>query len=682
MPIEMKERLVTDEIKKLVPVLGRENANRLSKAYLLGDEDTRKRIFELLDVMKAAVFTDNKMKGSILMEPPPKETAIAGDLELGHVLYGKEKLYPLMIPEESLLTHIGIFGSSGYGKTNISYWLIKKLSERGIPVLVFDFSKRNYKDLLSTDLKDRIDIYTVGRDVVPFKFNPLKPPEGVLLSQWMKEFSSIFDHAYWLLGGGRHIILKAMDTVHEENKRPRLKDLKDWLSEYGSTSLPARERNWLATATRPLESLCFKELGKVFDCDNGFKPSDFFKEGRITVLELDALDTNDKTFFIEITLQWLRDWLLVGNKREELVGTIILEEAHHVLNREKANKIGSETVMDLIFREVRELGLGVIYIDQHPSMVSYPAMGNTSTHIYMNLGLDTKHSSDVLDASNMLGLDEDEGSYLRKLPIGHGFVLCRTKDFREPFLVEFNKVDLQKGSITDDFIMNHMAGRIEKLVEEGESIESQREPIREEPIEKKPVKPSLSELGDHEWRIMEIIGKGQASFASQIYKVMKVSGSVFNTKVKNLLDMGLVGRKQAKSGKNKMHCYFLTETGEQVFGSKFGSTVKEIEKDTREIIERFTLSGWAFNKEENSLVFQDENARQTKVRLETTQDREKILRDLDDSYYFICSSERIRNLVIQQSSRLSYERGKPMILFLSTIEKFDHSGSFDRIDIG
>ncbi|MCH7761355.1 hypothetical protein IIA15_08185, partial [candidate division TA06 bacterium] len=273
---------------------------------------------------------------------------------------------------------------------NLSYSLIEKLSDQNVPVIIFDFSKRNYKDLLSTHLKDRINLYTLGRTPAPFKFNPLKPPPGILLSQWMKEFSSIFDHAYWLLGGGRAVILKALDNVFASNKHPTMQDLKAWLDEYGTSSLPSRERNWISTAMRPLESLCFKEVGDIFNIKEGILPSEFFTPGRITILELDALDTNDKTFFIEIILQWIRDWLLVNWKKEQLAGVVILEEAHHVLNREKAKKMGSETVMELVFREVRELGLGIIYIDQHPSMVSYPALGNTSTHVYMNLGLDTR----------------------------------------------------------------------------------------------------------------------------------------------------------------------------------------------------------------------------------------------------------------------------------------------------
>ncbi|MHA2063379.1 MAG: ATP-binding protein [Candidatus Thorarchaeota archaeon] len=687
--MENKERLVSNEIKKLIPVLGKETASNLSRAYLLGDEDTRDRIFELIDAMKAAVFTNKDLKESVLMEPPNREIASDGDFEIGKVLYGKKTLYPLMFKKKDLLTHMGIFGSSGYGKTNISYSLIEKLSENNTPVLIFDFSKRNYRDLLSTKLKDKIDIFTVGRKAAPLRFNPLKPPKGVQLSQWMKEFATIFDHAYWLLGGGRHIIMKALDGVHETNESPRMDDLKSWLNEYGSSQLPARERNWLATAERPLESLCFKEIGEVFDCDKGVDPSDFFKEGRITILELDAMDVNDKSFFIEIMLQWIRDWLLVGDKREKLVGTIILEEAHHVLNRDKANKIGSETVIDLIFREVRELGIGMIYIDQHPSLVSYPALGNTSTHIYMNLGLDTKHSSDIQDASNMLGLDYvDEGNYLRKLPVGHGFMLSRMSDFHDPFLVEFPFVDLKKGAVRDEDIKRHMTGKIEiEKPKEYTPTKITPEDVKEGLIEEAKTdtqdpdtEVSFEDIDENGWKIIEVLGKAKGAFTSQIYKELGMSGTAFSRKAKNLMDMGLVGTKVAKVHKNKLCYHFLTETGESVFNNKFEVSQKEKETDLNDVIETFTAGGWKYDKEGKIFSF-EENGKVSNIKVQITHERKGVYDALiKNTRQFICASEAIKNMVIQEGAKFSYKTGTPFALFVSTVKDFEKKGNFDKIE--
>ena len=674
MVIRMKyvnEKMISEEINRLVPVFGKDNAARLNRAFLLGDEKTRERISELIDVMKAAVFNDKSLADSLLINPPEQKIASAGDIELGQILYGKKEMYPFRLEKESLLTHIGIFGSSGYGKTNISYDIIEQLTAQDIPVIIFDFSKRNYKDLLSTKLKDKIDIFTLGRNAAPFKFNPLRPPEGITLSQWIKEFASIFDHAYWLLGGGRHIILKALDGVYENREKPKMSDLKKWVTEYGAMQLPARERNWLATAARPLESLCFREVGDIFDCSTGIKPSDFFKPGKITILELDALDTNDKTFIIEILLQWIRDWLLVKGEREQLKGVIILEEAHHVLNREKANKLGTETVVDLIFREIRELGMGIIYLDQHPSLVSYPALGNTSTQIYMNLALDTKHSSDILDASNMLGLDyKEEGDYLRRLSVGNGFVMCRGSEFTKPFIVKFNKADIKKGSITDKDIREIMKSRLEKYFEV--EPEAERKTIPEDD------NIAIEQIDEHGWGMVELLGNGKATFTSQIYNELNVSGSAFNKKVKKLMDLGLVAVSRAKTQKNRFHYYFLTDKGQNVFIQHFGKITPEKEKNIRELVDLFIEMGWKHNPEDGTFVFK-EKGRNVTVVLETAADPEKIYLNVSENMHFICGSERIKNMVAQQAAKYVYRNGGNPVYFIGLVENFEKRG-FERIE--
>jgi len=677
--IDTKERIFTDEVKKLVPVLGKSKAERLTRAYLLGDEETRERIFELVDVIKARVFTDKDLQNTVLAEPPNREFAGNGDLELGTILYGKKRLYPFRIDHNMLLTHMAVFGSSGYGKTNIAYMLCDKLSAMDIPVIIFDFSKRNYKDLLATGLKDKIDIYTIGRDPAPLKFNPLVPPKGIQLSQWMKEFASIFDHAYWLLGGGRHIILKAIDAVYEHKDNPRLADLKRWINEYGEEKLPARERNWLATAERPLESLCFKEIGDVFDCDVGVTPDKFFKPGRITILELDALDTNDKTFFIEIILQWIRDWMLISQSREKLKGVMILEEAHHVLNRDKSLKLGSETVMELVFREVRELGLSIVYLDQHPSLISYPAIGNTSTHIFMNLGLDTKHASDILDSSNMLGLDyREEGNYLRRLPVGHGFVLCRAAEFNEPFLVEFPYMPVPKGSISDADIAEHMKAKIETFekVEEAKTAKRKKEVMEKELADIPP-----EDLDEGEWRVIQNLGEGHGSYASQIYKRAKMSGTVFNEKATRLIKIGAVGMRWAKIKRNKYCYYFLTAAGMGLFNNKFGKQEARKPVDMSDVTMLFEAAGWKYRKE-GDLIVLSSDGKETKILLADSLDYNIVFERMSDPQirHVLCASDRVKNVVIQQAARLSKKKGKSLVIFAATIREFEEKGEFERIE--
>jgi len=680
---------VSDEIKRLVPVLGKEKAARLETAYLLADEESRKRILEMIDTLKAAVFSDSDMKDAVLIEPPANELVNNGKLEFGMVLYGKKRLYPISLSENMFLTHMGIFGSSGYGKTNLVQWLILNLAKHDIPVLIFDFSKRNYRDLLALpELKDKMRVFTVGRNVSPFRFNPLKPPEGIQISQWAKEFSEVFDHAYWMMGGGRHIILKALDDLYNASdpNYPRMKDLKNWLERYAQTRTSPRERNWIATAERPLESLCFREVGDVFDCEEGILPSEFFKKGTVTILELDSLSTNDKTFFIEIMLQWIRDVALVSNVREKLIGVIALEEAHHVLNREKSKTLGMETVIDLIFREVRELGIGMVYVDQHPSLISYPALGNTSTHIYMNLGLDTKYSSDILDASNMLGLKyEDEGDYLRRLPIGHAFILMRGLAFPNPFLVEFPLVEIKKGQVTDEKIKELMQM---KVLEEVKKIREIKE-VKVEDVEKN-IERKLEDVKEIDWKIIEVLGNAIASSTSEIYNSLNMSGNAFKKHADKLLQMGLIGFSVGKVYRQKAMYYFLTDEGKKLFESKFK---KQVETDVIDIprlknflINYFTLKAYRPTEDRPEQVVFMKDGRKLIASIESELKKEKLLDKLENTVkegelYLACVNERIKNFVVQQTAKYCFEKKlSNLVIFVTTIKEMEEGKDFKRIE--
>jgi len=639
--MELKEKLFSDEIKRLTPVLSRETAERLSRAYLIGDETTRKRLIEMLDIMKASILMDTQLRDAPLLEPP----AIEGDIEIGELTYGHKPAGKLMWDKSTFMTHVGIFGSSGYGKTNLSYLLIKRLSDQGVPVIIFDFSKKNYRDLCQTDVKDRINIYTVGSNVAPLKFNPLKSPPGISKTQWVKEFAEIFDHAYWLLGGGRHIIMKALNDLYDQNDKPILADLKKMIEEYSSGT--SREKNWVSTSMRPLDSLCMKETGDIFNLADGVRPSSFFEPGKITILEMDSLSTNDRMFFIEIMMQWIRDWLLTYGEREQLNGVVILEEAHHILNREKSKKLGSETVMDLVFREMRELGLGIVYLDQHPSMVSYPALGNTSTHIYMNLGLDTRYSSDVQDAINMLGLDDDYGEYLRRFQMGNAFVLMRHSTWTKPFTARFPLVSIKKGLIKDADIVQMMKHKID---------------FGEEKMEK---------LDDTQMNIIGALGKGKGVFTSQLYTSLKMSGAVFKEKISTMLRSGYVDVREVRIEKTKANYYYLTEKGEKTFSENFENKIRSV-GSAENTLKIFDALGWKYDKIGNDFHVSCDN-KNIIVRILTENNRVNIESMTDNNVCYICSTPEIKNILLQYAAKLSEKRGN-MKIRVALMENFDKTG--------
>ncbi len=97
------------------------------------------------------------------MKPPPKELA-AGKYPSGIVYYGDQGFYPFGLWEDELIQHIGIFGRSGSGKTNLCYMLLEGLVAADKPFLIFDW-KQNYRDLIAKQPFSDLDIFTVGRSI-------------------------------------------------------------------------------------------------------------------------------------------------------------------------------------------------------------------------------------------------------------------------------------------------------------------------------------------------------------------------------------------------------------------------------------------------------------------------------------------------------------------------------------
>ena len=439
-----------DEIcRKLKPVLG-EQIDRLWSLYQAEKPEGRKWIHVTLLKLMEHHLNQTYEEKKLLLPPPPKKMCSC-DYELGRVCYGENTVLPFGLLEREWIQHVGIFGRSGSGKTNVGFLIVLALMVRQKPFLIFDW-KRNYRDLL-TRCSD-ILVFTAGRDICPFYFNPLIPPEGTSPSIWLKKLIEIIAHTYFLGEGVKYLLQEALDRAYKEfglydgktDVYPTMADVLIWLENFKTKG---RQAEWMSSTLRAISTLCFGEFGKILNVRKPFPMQELLK--RNVILELDALTNSDKTFLIEALLLWLHHYRLVEGKREDFKHALIIEEAHHVLLRRKQEAMGEETITDIILREIREFGESVILIDQHPSLISKPALGNTYTTIAMNL----KHRDDVRAASDAMLLGRGEHEYLGELEVGSGIVKLQGRWFR-PFLVKFPMVHISKGSITDDELTKKM----------------------------------------------------------------------------------------------------------------------------------------------------------------------------------------------------------------------------------
>jgi len=435
---------------KLKPILG-SDMDQIYEAYCVEDAAGKEQIEKYLELLAVKHLPSALEPAQNVLLPPSREKA-EGQYPLGTVKYAGKELYPFGLREDEWIQHVAILGRSGAGKTNVGFIILNELKRKGKPFILFDW-KRNYRDLLSLPEFKDVEVYTIGKNIAPFTFNPLIPPAGTNPRTWLKKLNEVIAHAYCLGNGVLFLLQQAVDAVYKEagvydgtvEKWPTFKNV---LEKARNMDTRGRESGWLSSTLRALSTLCFGDMDKLVNSDNNKSIEHILDKS--VILELDALTQSDKTFFVEASMLYLHHRQIREEKREEFQKCIIIEEAHHVLSDERRSLVGGQSMMDIIFREIREMGISLVLLDQHPSKISLSALGNTNCTIAMNL----KHKSDINAMAQCMLLDKEK-DILGSLKVGEAVVKLQGRIPR-PFQITIPEFVIKKGTVTDTHILQHM----------------------------------------------------------------------------------------------------------------------------------------------------------------------------------------------------------------------------------
>ena len=424
---------------KLRPLMPKK-VDHWMQARELVDPDLKTLIEKQIISMAYKSFGDFHNK--ILLSLPPEDIA-KGSINLGTILYDKEK-WPLGLTYGEVIQNAAILGRSGAGKTNVTFHILSQLLEKKIPFVFMDW-KRTVRHLIP-NFKDKLNIYTPGRALSKFPFNPFVVPPGIESNVYVNQLVDVMSQAFTLGDGSRSILRKAIAALYGKgNICPTAGDI---ITELEKVPDAGRMGGWKVTAMRALESLEFAELSSNDTISQQQLAEKMLHEN--TVIELDALAQESKKFLIPLLCLWLYYVRLKAPEREKLKLVIFIEEAHHVLH--KRSQTANETILEMLFRQCRELGIGIIVIDQHPHLLSSAAMGNTYTSIFLN----QKDPSDINKAAAVSLLDTDEKNYFSMLPVGQAIIKLQDR-WTRPVLVRFPLMNVKKGAITDDILARYSA---------------------------------------------------------------------------------------------------------------------------------------------------------------------------------------------------------------------------------
>lgn len=441
---------VTELCRKLQPVLGRQ-VDGLWRAYLAEtDADGKADIEQTLELLAAKHLKSSYQPDRSPFPPPSRAFAERGDIPLGSILYGGQHLYPFMLRSGRLKEHVLVAGRSGSGKTNLTFMLMLGAMNAGIKVLALDW-KRGYRDLVA--IRDDLVLYTIGRDVSPFRFNPLIPPEGCEPHVWAKLIVDVIASAYLGGEGVISLLVAGLDHLYSKygvfdqrpTRWPTVQELLVWIK---AAKLRGRAALWQASAERILLAMTYGEFGAVINTQSNQHVAELLKHS--VVLEMDGLSSSsDRTMFSEALTLYLYRYRLAQGPRDQLSNLIILEEAHNLLLHKAAE--AKELMLETSIRMIRQYGLGYLFVDQSASLLSKVAFANS----YATIALSQKLRADVQTIAGAMNLSDEQKEALSTLPVGTAVVRL-ADEHPEPFLVRLPKCPIVEGSVTDAMIRERM----------------------------------------------------------------------------------------------------------------------------------------------------------------------------------------------------------------------------------
>ena len=423
-----------------MPVIG-DRAEALWKFYV--SAPTPMARFDAENLVQSFSLTKlgSQIRAKTILLPVNLQGVPGGEIHLGSALYGEKQVGEVRVSPDELMRHVGLFATTGSGKTNLCYYLLIQLVRLKIPFLVVDW-KRSYRVLRSLPEARGIKVFTVGRDVRPIFWNPLRPPPRISVHTWITILSEVLEKSHVSGQGVADILMehisRAFEVRERESDYPNFHDVRESV---GRVTYKGRRQLWQDSCLRILRSLTFGPATAALNHREPAHLENLLNEQ--VIFELDQeLPKNLRVFLVEVLFRWIHLFRLGQGETGKLRHVLVLEEVHNLFPR-SSFEFQSASGLENVFRELRSFGQGLVSVTQHPSVLPIYILGNTNTLIFMGL----THESDIFAARQALFLQREEGAYLDQLKVGEGIVKIKG---RVPAChVRFPLVPLKLGSVSD-----------------------------------------------------------------------------------------------------------------------------------------------------------------------------------------------------------------------------------------
>jgi Helicase HerA, central domain len=329
--------------------------------------------------------------------PPPTE----GEIVLGEVasLSGRTG-QQVRLPLDQLSKHVFVTGMTGSGKTTSCFSLLLQLHREGVPFLVIEPVKSEYRSLLAA-IPD-LQVFTIGDEgTAPFRLNIFEPPPGVKVQAHLENLEAVWNASFVSYAPLPYIIKQVFAEAYRECGWDLARYVRGRPVAFDDVSRQVEEvvrglgyhdeatRNIEAALKTRLNSLSLGGKGQLFGAEASTPLEAVMSKP--TVIELkDIQNDEEKAFVAALILMDVASLAQARGASKHLRHFILVEEAHRLLPNLSTQKGDPEaadprkrTVEQFgnMLAELRAYGEGLAVVEQIPTKVLSDAVKNTATKV-------------------------------------------------------------------------------------------------------------------------------------------------------------------------------------------------------------------------------------------------------------------------------------------------------------
>lgn len=389
----------------------------------------------------------------------------------------------VLLSVDELGKHLFVTGSTGSGKSNTIYLLVKQLLACGKHIMIIEPAKGDYKKVFG----GREDVTVYGTRIDErnlLSINPFAFPDNIRVVEHVERLVEIFGVCWPMYAAMPAVLKDSILSAYEScgwNLRtsqckygklfPTISDVITQLKRIISTSEYSADTkgDYIGALQTRLQSLTNGVYSSILQSSSPIPYETLYD--RNAIIDLHNIGSSEtRALLMGLLVLGLSEWRMSQSDESmdrDMHHVTILEEAHCILPRaskqqsqDGANVVGKSVEMIAsAIAEMRTYGESFIIVDQSPSSVDESAIRNTNTKIIMNL----PDGEDRELAGKAMGLTKEaQFNELSRLNTGEAVVwqrgwsesvLCQIdelkKEDRMPLKIKNNSVKV----VEDEFNM-------------------------------------------------------------------------------------------------------------------------------------------------------------------------------------------------------------------------------------